>query len=493
MSKKTSTAKASRSKPAKPKPDLVCETNTTPNSVVDAKVAKPVTVTYRFFPADATELINLDEGKKPKGDSTKLTGLPIVLGYVEGGTIASCSGENIRRMPPPIKVAMKPKGKAKDAKAKRKDIAVVCHVMPVREVRSGKAFGLLLGVDTKAKYRKHQLFQITPKEHDVVVNVFETYGKHSDGETPTLKETREEDGKKVDYYEAKLTGDIWKKFSHPYTSADVDETLDVKLPAEATQSIKDIYDGKLQGSNGHYSIEANVGGGQKIKFTWAGGTENAQHNISHLDIKTELLNRVQPNTYGALLKAAIEAKVDEVTITSGWRPMLGSMVHRLGLGLDVTYIKHDGKSNHMNRQYGRANENLSQDEKDAYKDVAEKEKALAAAKKAKKSKKEIKDIADDLAAAQNKLKDAIEAAPATTEPKPIKDFRSTLLGLSKVSQVLDPWYMDKNTGDGIAPEVSALGHDPTRSQSDRALEKLHGNHLHITVTDAEFGMTRSKK
>ena len=482
MSKKTPPAKNASASIKKSKPDLICKTNTTPGSVIDVKVAVPVTVTYRFFSAHASALIHQAEGVTASQNSMKLTGLPIVFGYVENLKIDSCSGEKLLLLPNPISMSIMPKGKAANPKTPRKAITVDYHLMPIKEVRSGKAFGLLLGVDTKSNFREYPLYQVTPKDRDVIVDVYETYGKHTGNDTPAFIETREVNGNKVDFYEAKLTGDIWKKISHAYDSSDVDEMLDVDLPDEAIQAIKDIYDGKLKGSNGRYSLDADVGNNQKIKFVWGGGNENALGNISSLDIKAELLTRVQPNTYGALLKAAIDAQVDEVTITSGWRPMLGSVFHRLGLGLDVTYVKHDGKNHHMYRNRGT----LSQDEKDAYKDVADKQKALDAANKAKKSQKEIGPLEEELVTAKIKLAKVID----TAQPKPVKDFRKTLLGLAKIKQVLDPWYLDTNAGDTIEPQVNMLGQGKTK---DRALEENHSHHLHITATDSELGVVRSKK
>lgn len=483
MKNKKSQAKGSAA--TKGSPDLVCTTNTTSDSVVDAKVAKPVTVTFRFFPAMASDAIHLDEGKKLREDSKSLNGLPVIMGYVAGGTIASCTGDTIRRLPAPTEVSVKPKGKAKDGITARKNVTVKCHIMRVKEVRSGKTFGLLLGVDTKKNYRKHPLFQVTPNDNHVVVDVYETYGKHSDGGTMTLKETKEENGQKTDYYEAKLTGDVWKQFSHPYTASDVDTMLDTDLPDKGKQAIKDIYDGKLKQVNGALSYEVKLDDDKTILLKWSGGTENASNNITSLDIKSELLTRVQPNTYGALLKAAIDAEVDEVTITSGWRPMLGSAAHRLGLGLDVTYVKQNGKNHHLYRNQGT----MSTDEKAASKEVVDKQSELAAARKAKKSKDEIAELEKGLATAKTKLAKAVDAAQA----KPIKDFRKTLLNLKKIKQVIDPWYIDKDAGDKVDPEINMLGQDKTKSKDEINTETGHHHHLHITVTDVELGMVRSKQ
>lgn len=487
----------------KAKPDLVCTTNTTPNSVVDVKVAKQITITYRFYPALYTGLIFEPEGHGVSTDSKKLTGLPIVFGYVKNGVVDPCSGTALVTIPKPEKLNMSPKGKAKNPKKGRQDVEIERHVMPIKNVSSGKPFGLYLGCDTKPKYRKHVLYEVTPGENDVVIDVYETYGKYTasadikfvgtkkaDATTKFL-ETRKEGNQEIDYYEANLTGDIWKSISHVYVEKDVDDMLNVKLPSEAVAAIKKIYKGEVDEKGGRLSLTITFADKKTLKLSWNGGTENAKANISSIRTKSEILSRVQPKTYAAMIKAAMDAAVDEITISSGWRPMVGSVIHRLGLGLDVTYVKHSAKNHHVSREYGRANENLSEDEKDAYKDVREKKDALRAAKKAKKSDKEIKALAAELKAAELTLLEETKTAPTTTDPKPVKDFRKALLALKEVRHVYDPWYIDHDAGDGVDPKVNELGHND--KNADSALEHLHRHHLHITAADSELGFARGNK
>ena len=81
-------------------------------------------------------------------------------------------------------------------------------------------------------------------------------------------------------------------------------------------------------------------------------------------------------------------------------------------------------------------------------------------------------------------------AVVTHQPEPTAASTKTLLGLAKIKQVLDPWYLDTKAGDAIEPEVNMLGHG---KKQDKDLEKLHAHHLHISVTDSELGFTRGKK
>ena len=82
-------------------------------------------------------------------------------------------------------------------------------------------------------------------------------------------------------------------------------------------------------------------------------------------------------------------------------------------------------------------------------------------------------------------------AVVTHQPKLTAASTKTLLGLAKIKQVLDPWYLDTNTGDKIDPKVNQLGHD--KNNRDAGLERLHQNHLHITAADSELGFARGNK
>lgn len=56
----------------------------------------------------------------------------------------------------------------------------------------------------------------------------------------------------------------------------------------------------------------------------------------------EFVGRVSPLCYYAAFKAAVDARIDEIHLSSGWRLMIGSVLHRVGVGLDVNYLLDDG-------------------------------------------------------------------------------------------------------------------------------------------------------
>jgi len=60
----------------------------------------------------------------------------------------------------------------------------------------------------------------------------------------------------------------------------------------------------------------------------------------------------------------------------------------------------------------------------------------------------------------------------------LDSFRKSLLGAKPlVTQVLDPWYLERNNRDDQSPEPN--------EQKDE-LEQLHHHHLHLTIQDPEL-------
>ena len=67
---------------------------------------------------------------------------------------------------------------------------------------------------------------MTADASDIVIDVYETYGRHALDDTAKPVITRnvgtDDTPKLVDHYKARLTGEIWKRSTHPFTAADVD-------------------------------------------------------------------------------------------------------------------------------------------------------------------------------------------------------------------------------------------------------------------------------
>ena len=218
-------------------------------------------------------------------------------------------------------------------------------------------------------------------------------------------------------------------------------------------------------------------------------SDNCYSNISGFDMFSDGLTRVHPSGYASVINAALDNSVGSVKMSSCWRPMLGSIAHRVGLGLDVVYL--DAVS--LNRQEliagqpktAAADANVSEDEKRFFKvwQAADKERIEAQAAEKRISKvgtdDEKKAAADRLEKAQGNevaTRGAWNKERDKHEPPKVKAFRESLYTCSCVKQLFDPWYMDANTRDQVPAQ-------PNTQQTSN--ETLHAHHLHITVLDTK--------
>lgn len=406
----------------KTKPDIVVQTNPTIGSCVDCKVAQRISVTYEIRPAG--------------GDSTKLSGLPYAI------AINNLVPNRYQKLPATAE----------------KSTPVVTFYMHV-----GFKANLFLGSDAKAIYRKVPLYEVTAGENNIRVIIQEKHGKHpTDTDKPVFVETKNHE----DIYHAPLTGDIWMKFSHMFTSSEVDELMPDSISPVARKAVKDIYDGKFDGGT---ATTLTIPFEHPLKLIWT-SVKNAHDNISHFDERKDIHTRVNPRTYAALIQAAEHAKIDEIHLSSGWRPMIGSVLHRIGLGLDVKVIVKDKKSTAVNR------------DSILLKKLQHAENELKAANQANDPEKI--EVAKAKVTAMKKDYEAnIKKEAEATDPTDVALFRAELANAKDiVKQIFDPWKMDKNASDNKPADPNIL---------ETPNEKLHGNHLHITAVDAGLGYPSS--
>lgn len=545
-------------------------TNQEQGSVVPVQGKPMVSVTYRLFAADHTAAL---QQQARRGDSQKLTGLPILLGEVKGASLTPFE-DRIRRAPGPTTVTGKLSngtffplaadelGKYKAAKARQTDKnlgaeakaaarksfesaysdvreGIGMHVIPLsRKVAPGTVVGLCINVDCKKKYRRHPLWQVTAGDHDIVVDVFETYGKHDLDDKARLGETREEGSKdaprKVDYHKAQLSGDVWMRSTIPFTEADVDAVADT--PDVVKQALKKIYRAEFesQGADFHVQIERkkDAQDATQVQLYWlAAENGNCTSNIKALNLRADVPKRIHPAAYAAVAKAAFEAGVTVVKFTNSWRPMLGSMAHRTGRGLDLKWLGTSDTTYWLNRDGLRRvaaadknkdgavdaykHGNMSVEEQQAYNewqdakaaasdadashkraiaDLQAKQARLAAAKKvgnpetvqaAEAAVKEAEARAERAAAAKERAsgnatlaQKSWEDQVSAHEPGPVGRYRRYLMHEPIVTQLLDPWYVDTNTHDKIEPKPN--------TQAKDGIQDLHRHHLHITIDDPEL-------
>ncbi|WP_028100544.1 hypothetical protein [Pseudoduganella violaceinigra] len=343
-----------------------------------------------------------------------------------------------------------------------------------QKIPFGKQAALFLGSDAKAKYRTKPLFQVTADAGltDVVVKINETEGKDYDAglEVPALKD--ENGTKKV--YQAALYGNTWLNFSHKYTADEAAE-MTKEASSDVQKAVISIYKGEPQAADNKITLEVRKPNGTMMKIIWPSDAfDNCKRNVTLItnmeSAKREAMPRVHPNTYQAFMQAAFEMDAQELEVNSGWRPMLGSVLHRIGVGLDVGRIRVAGSD----RQYRR-----SATTAESHYSALKKEKATLSAKKNRTEAEEqrLNAIKVEEPDAAKKALDAISA----NEHSDLKTFTSKLRGNTEVRQTFDPWQMEDNTADKAAPAPNML---------KTGNEVLHRNHLHITVFDEELGHGR---
>jgi hypothetical protein len=84
--------------------------------------------------------------------------------------------------------------------------------------------------------------------------------------------------------------------------------------------------------------------GITLRFA-ARAVANAINTSSRTTVQ-QALRRTSPRAFAAILKAAWRLNIDSIDLSSSWRPMLGSRLHKMGVGLDVTEIV--DSSEHIN-------------------------------------------------------------------------------------------------------------------------------------------------
>lgn len=374
-------------------------------------------------------------------------------------------------------------------------------------VEPGQTVSLYLNSDAAPANRKNPVFAITPKDHDVEVVIHEKRGKLGSDDTPKFKETKEITGKsgvkrKVDVYEATLTGDIWLKVSHKFTLDEAKALTPVDAAPEIRAAVLKLYDGSQHGILS-ISMKNADGKAQVVDLSFEDAA-NPRENVTSFDMNKDGLPRVHPRAWVALIEAAFKAGVTKVQTSSAWRPQLGSILHRSGLGLDVSYLDKTPLDRGELIKDGPDTANVSEEEKKLYK---EKEAAEAEARKAAVDLKKLESERDALLALKKtapnkaspiremelekeipvavaKVKDADKKSKTAdqawnderdkNEPVAVKTFRKQLSTAKYVKSIFDPWFMDGDTHDAkpAKPNVLKDGN-----------EKLHRNHLHVTIDD----------
>lgn len=560
--------------------------NPVPGSIVQVKGKPSITITYRFFAAHHTARLASDIKSTPSKDSKTLSGMPLIIGIVKGNTLEPFE-DVIRRAPSgglkrgklvdgafilltPDELKQNGEAKAKlankklsveehaaaqkmfdvtsgafivkDTEAeKEQGDAVLVHEIPFpKRIEPGTMVGICINVDAKKKFRQYPVWQVTAGDNDIVVDVFETYGHNALNDSAKKAITRDEGSKEqphlVDYYTAQLSGAVWMRSTHPFTEADVD-ALQADVATDAVKTaLKNIYKAEFIKVGADFAIDiprlADAKDTTSTRLYWIRSeNSNCISNINSLKLEQDVPKRIHPAAYAAAAKAAHEAGVTEIQFTNSWRPMLGAMPHRTGLGLDIKWLA-AGKEKHMLNRVGLTDKKLADKDKDgniddpkghgnisveehqAYNDwkasqaeaehlekisnIAKanevvKSKNLATATKTGNGAKiadaqlEFKKAQEENNAAADMFKKADEKGKTDKitwqdqvkkhEPGMVGKYRRHLMHEKIVTQVLDPWYMTRH---------AHAENDSVPNEQNDGLSIQHNNHLHISIFDAEL-------
>ncbi|NYE62714.1 hypothetical protein FHW58_003933 [Duganella sp. 1224] len=324
-------------------------------------------------------------------------------------------------------------------------------------VATGSKVALYLNSDVHPNSRQYPVYEVEVGEHDVLVNIVEKKGQFSDLKPVVGKPEFRPSNSRVACYQASLTGNIWQMVSHRYTEAEANSLMPDETPAVVRDAVCSIYRG-LPGAMLKIANHKNKDtGALVVQFQRSG---NAEENIKNCSLMKDVLPRTHPCAFAALFSAACTVGIDEILVTSTWRPMHGSILHRAGLGLDITTIRDaDGKVQ-INREGltepGQSkNPNVSDLEKDLYTQSQK-------ASKAKDNKS-----SNDSSELLNKWKAQVEKS----DPKLMRKLREALGKEKSIKQIFDPWYMEVNTNNGQIVANAQITSN----------EKIHDNHLHLTI------------
>lgn len=315
------------------------------------------------------------------------------------------------------------------------------------QVHAGTAVSLFLNTDSLEGNRLHPVYAVTAGDNDVHVTITETRGTApTSTATPSFQRSGIDPrtNRQTDFYTAPLHGNIWALVSKVYTEEQARAQMPSTADAGVHEAVASIYRGLTQAG---LTVACISPRDHRIAVTF-NDSENPRQNVSHYDLLRDGLTRVHPLGFYALLEAGRVAGVTQINITSCWRPSLGSIAHRAGIGLDVNIIADAGTTIRLNRSElvggGPDLPWVSATEPQLHRRRGDNPQARA----------------------------AWIAEMEAQKPALFQSFRDSLQTSPHTQQLYDPWYMDNNTGDNTAP----VPNDQTAGNP-----KPHNNHIHLTV------------
>ena len=340
----------------------------------------------------------------------------------------------------------------------------------ILQAEPGSRIALFLNSDVHPKFRQSPVYEVVVGANDVHIKITEKKGQLRDGPVivPSQHKSPTPGTRRLDTYEASLTGDIWMKISHRYTEAEADEMLAKDIPLEIRDAVLRIYAG-LKSVQLQLHIPARGAAAamkMNLRFQEA---DNATKNITSCSLLRDVLPRTHPHAFAALMTEAYAAGVNDISVTSCWRPMLGSIVHRAGLGLDVVHVASDTEKVAINRAGLKEkvpSTYVSEHEIKAYGDYMD---LLDKTKKISQASQGNNEVVPTKNAREKWHEEMIKAEPAL-----MAALRKHLIKHQNIQQILDPWYLENNSKDA---------NEKVANEQRSLLETLHNNHLHITIME----------
>lgn len=343
----------------------------------------------------------------------------------------------------------------------------------ILQAEPGSRIALFLNSDVHPKFRKHPVYEVVVGANNVHIRITEKKERRPDSAVlvPSQSRPAQHGQRGLDTYEAALTGDIWMHISHRYTEAEADAMLPKDMPLAIRDAVLRIYAG-LKSIQLEVHIPAmGAAAAMKMNLRFQ-ESDNAAEHVNSCSLLKDILPRTHPHAFAALMTEAYAAGVNDISVASCWRPMLGSIVHRAGLGLDVVAIANVHQSVKLNRVglvTGKPNPNVSNAE------ISQRQKFVEAVKRTQDSRS---DSEKSLAKAmEDKAEQDWKDALKKSEPSLLSSFRQRLQKHCHVGQIFDPWYMDSNTKD-LEKEII--------NRQLSANEKLHAHHLHVTIKESDI-------
>jgi hypothetical protein len=239
------------------------------------------------------------------------------------------------------------------------------NLPPINIPNDVTRIALHIGNDAYVHHRKFKLFPwALPNSPHSKVHIYEIRTDLQDrfaienqlGSPPRENTIAAKPGAADEYFSF-LNGDLWLSISHEFTDTEITrlcppETLSRAMPQQRgsllnegthqtidvdwATGLQPIYtSGQSSRSSLPFSVWIPVLG---ITVKFAEGIAANAVNTSARTTVQQTLRRTSPRAFAAILKAAWHLNIDTIQISSSWRPMLGSRLHKMGVGLDITEI-----------------------------------------------------------------------------------------------------------------------------------------------------------